>query len=208
MFSAWNIALPYIRRGRVSTPFVQTVTYDGPIRYLEHVVIKMTIEVMGNVDEKNRGDIAVDLTSPNGLTAAVLKFRIRDRTSEGYNDWSFMSVMFWGEDPTGEWRVNVITATSATVARVSGVELTFYGVSTTPEAVANIPDECHSDCRRGCAGEGSNFCDSCVKLRNAYTLECVDECPSGYTERNGYCYDPNISVEECNSPMKIKEEGK
>ena len=30
--------------------------------------------------------------------------------------------------------------------------------------------------------------DACANLRNAYTLEYVALCPSGYTERNGYCY--------------------
>ena len=165
----------------------------------------MTIEVMGDEDERKRGDIFFDLTSPNGLTAVILKVRSRDGEKVGYNNWPFMSVMFWGEDPTGEWIINVRTLTSATVAQVSGVEVTFYGLSSTPDAVANIPAECHSDCRRGCAGEGPNFCDPCVNLRNAYTLECIDVCPSGYTEHNGYCYDPNAPSKQCDSPMKIKE---
>ena len=83
----------------------------------------------------------------------------------------------------------------------------FYGVSSVPESVANIPDECHSDCRRGCAQEGSEFCDACVNLRNAYTLECIDTCPLGYTERNGYCYDSTLPTRVCNSPLKEKEGG-
>ena len=46
-----------LRTGTVSSPLSQTVTYDGHIQYLEHVVIKMTIEVMGDEDERKRGDI-------------------------------------------------------------------------------------------------------------------------------------------------------
>ena len=179
-------------------PFNSTVNYDGFIQFLEHVVAVMTLEVDGV-----RGGITVDLTSPSGTVSALLSQRLFDRSDcEGYNDWPFMSVMFWGEDPTGEWTLTVSGSTT-----VIGVKMTFYGVSSTPEAVASIPDRCHSDCRRGCAGEGSDLCDSCVNLRNAYTLECINKCPPGYTERNGYCYDPNIIDEECTSPLKFKEEG-
>ena len=185
-------------------PFILTVDYDGSIQYLEHVVVVMTLEVTNGM----RGDITVDLTSPSGTVSTLLSQRPNDRyDSSGYNDWPFMSVMFWGEHPTGEWTLTVSSLDSATSVRVSGVKMTFYGVVSTPEAVADIPDRCHSDCRRGCAGEGSDLCDSCVNLRNAYTLECINECPPGYTERNGYCYDPNVLTEECTSPLKSKEEG-
>ena len=177
--------------------------YDGSIQFLEKVVAVMTLEVTDGM----RGDITVDLTSPNGTVSKLLSQRPRDNSSEGFNEWPFMSVMFWGEDPTGEWTLTVSSLGSATVVRVSGVKMTFYGVFSTPEAVADIPDRCHSDCRRGCAGEGSDLCDSCVNLRNAYTLECINECPPGYTERNGYCYDPNVLTEECTSPLISKEEG-
>ena len=122
-----------------------------------------------------------------------------------YVDWPFMSVMFWGENPAGQWTLSVTTDDVTGVAVVSGVEFQFYGVSQVPEAVANIPDQCHSDCRRGCAREGSDFCDSCDNLRNAYTLECIDECPPGYTERNGYCYDASLPTKQCNSPLKNKD---
>ena len=203
-------------------PLNITVNYDGSIQYLEHVVAVMTLEVTGV-----RGDITVDLTSPSGTVSTLLSQRPYDHYDpegyndwpynmsvifwggdpEGYNDWPFMSVMFWGEDPTGEWILTVRSLGSATSVSVSGVNMTFYGVSRTPEAVANIPDRCHSDCRRGCAGEGSDLCDSCVNLRNAYTLECINECPPGYTERNGYCYDQSIVNEECTSSLKFKEEG-
>ena len=188
-------------------PFILTGNYDGSIHLLEHVVAVMTLEVTGDGNDEMRGDITVDLTSPSGTVSTLLSQRPYDRSSGGYKDWPFMSVMFWGEDPTGQWTLTVSSLGSATSVRVSGVKMTFYGVSSTPEAVANIPDRCHSDCRRGCAGEGSDLCDSCVNLRNAYTLKCINECPPGYTERNGYCYDQNILTEECTSPLKSKEEG-
>ena len=178
---------------------IMTTNYSGSIQYLEHVVV--TMNIFTNIG--SRGDIRIKLASPSGTLSTLLSHRDNDVSSDGYIDWSFMSVMFWGEDPTGEWSLSVITR-SPTEAIVSDVEFQFYGVSSIPESVANIPDECHSDCRRGCAEEGSEFCDACVNLRNAYTLECIDTCPLGYTERNGYCYDSTLPTRVCNSPLKNK----
>ena len=153
----------------MTTPFTSTINYSGSIQYLEHVVV--TMNIFTNIG--SRGDIRIELTSPSGTLSTLLSHRDNDGSSGGYIDWSFMSVMFWGEDPTGVWSLNVITR-GPTEAIVSDVEFQFYGVSSIPESVANIPDECHSDCRRGCAQEGSEFCDACDNLRNAYTLECID----------------------------------
>ena len=153
----------------MTTPFTSTINYSGSIQYLEHVVVTMNITT--NIG--SRGDIRIELTSPSGTLSTLLSYRDNDGSNDGYFDWPFMSVMFWGEDPTGEWSLNVITR-GPTEAIVSDVEFQFYGVSSIPESVANIPDECHSDCRRGCAQEGSEFCDACDNLRNAYTLECID----------------------------------
>ena len=187
------------------SPFLSKVVYDGPLEYLEHVVVRMSLGVS---EYEQVGDITIDLESPNGTMSTLLQpvdhwlyF------TKGYSDWPFMSAMFWGENPTGQWNLTVRSTNSSTIVDVSKVEFEFYGVSHVPEAVANIPDQCHSDCRRGCAREGTNFCDSCVNLRNAYTLECINDCPPGYTQRNGYCYDSSLPVEECNSPLKIKDEG-
>ncbi|CAI8005292.1 Furin-like protease 2, partial [Geodia barretti] len=181
-----------------------TVTYNGPIQYLEHVVVRISVAVL---EDFKRGDLQIELTSPSGTLSILLMPRPNDAlpSQSGYSDWPFMSVMFWGENPTGQWTLNIKTGDVSSGANVTNVVFQFYGVFQVPEAVANIPDQCHSDCRRGCAREGSNFCDSCVNLRNAYTLECINECPPGYTERNRYCYDASLPLKECNSPLKSKE---
>ena len=113
-----------------------------------------------------------------------------------------MSVMFWGEDPIGEWNLVVLSGSSNTEVEVYDVKFQFFGLYQTPDSVANIPMECHPDCSRGCAKEGSNYCDVCINLRNAYTLECIDSCPQGYTERNGYCYNSSLPTKQCNSTLK------
>ena len=183
----------------------KTQYYSGEIQYVEHVVVRMTIGITST--RGKRGDIEIDLTSPNGTNSTLLRMRPLDDSTEGYDDWSFMSVMFWGENPNGDWTLTIRSMKNSTNITISGIEFTFYGVSQVPEAVANIPDQCHSNCSRGCAREGSDFCDSCVNLSNAYTLECIDECPSGYTNRSGYCYDATQDPPECNSLLKTKLTG-
>ena len=81
---------------------------------------------------------------------------------------------------------------------MSSVNVTFYGTSEIPEAVQRIPAECDPACAQGCAAAGPEFCDVCANLRNASSLECIDECASGYIQRNGYCYDPTLPEPMCN----------
>ena len=190
--------------------------------------MNLTVVIANTSFYAQRGDIKIELTSPSGTISTVLGLRPNDSFYEvyeeasgyfesmpdfdsdnylGYYAWPFMSVMFWGENPTGEWQLTVSSNSRFTDAEVSGVEVHFYGVSTIPEAVVNIPEECHPNCVRGCAKAGSEFCDACINLRNAYTLECIEACPAGYTAHNGYCYNPDLPVEECNSPLNVKEEG-
>ena len=190
-----------------SSPYTTSIQYSGSIQYLEHVVVHMTVETDSVHGYGSRGDIRIELTSPFGTLSTLLGHRDKDLEKGGYYEWPFMSVMFWGEDPAGEWSLNIISRNSETEVEVSDVEFQFFGTSAVPQSVASIPNKCHSDCARGCAAEGSRFCDACVNLRNAYTLECIDQCPPGYTERNGYCFNPEEPEEQCNSPLKVKEEG-
>ena len=174
---------------------------------MEHVVVTMTVQT-DPAGTSSRGDIMITLTSPSGTQSTLLSHRDNDDDSGGYDGWPFMSVMFWGEDPTGDWTLSVFSRSTLTNVYVTAYGLEFYGVSSIPDSVDSIPDQCDSLCKRGCSGEGSNACDSCVNLRNAYTLECIDSCPLGYTKRNEYCYDPTLPTEECFSPLKFKGEGK
>ena len=144
-----------------------------------------------------RGDISATLTSPEGSTSIILFNRPYDIVTEGYDNWPLLSVLHWGEDPRGQWTLQVNWRNSAGYANVSGVSVTLYGTATIPQSVASIPDECSPSCARskGCAAAGAEFCDACnsALLRNATTLECIspDECTASIA--SGYCYVPSSS---------------
>ena len=80
------------------------------------------------------GDIQIELTSPS-QTKSILCYAdaAGNNSNLDYNDlvWTFASNAFWGEDPTGEWKVEVQdkedhgTAEDTGIA-VKGISTTFY----------------------------------------------------------------------------------
>ncbi|XP_044262111.1 neuroendocrine convertase 1-like [Tribolium madens] len=95
----------------------QTITYGEPtvikiftkgcrgsknrVRFLEHVELRTTIEY------PIRGVLEIFLTSPSGSKVEILAKRKLDKSSNGFKNWSFMSVMTWGERVEGLWTVNI-----------------------------------------------------------------------------------------------------
>jgi kexin len=56
---------------------------------VEHVTVTM------NVNHTRRGDLSVDLISPNGVVSHIATTRRLDSAPTGYEDWTFMSVVHW-----------------------------------------------------------------------------------------------------------------
>jgi hypothetical protein len=195
--------------------------YDT-ITFLEHVVLTISLEVKGYEEEytvddfisyynsigsdreqliswlrdehPRRGDVKIELTSPQGTTSTLLPHRDFDFVnSEGYNNWPFMTVHNWGENPHGTWSLRVSYNSSAGYLHLDRVNLTLHGTSVTPEAIRAVPSQCDPACRRNCWGEGPTKCDACEQLRLDTTLECVEECPPGFTQYRSYCI-----CEDCN----------
>ncbi|KAI6241258.1 PHOMO B domain-containing protein [Aphelenchoides fujianensis] len=64
--------------------------------------------------------------------------RIRDRSTEGFRQWPFMSVHFWGENPKGTWKVHVdqVKGTNKSVefkSVVHSLSLVLLGTKEIPE---------------------------------------------------------------------------
>ncbi len=181
----------------LGAPATLTFNYTGNIAFLEHTVVTATVTTN---DLGMRGDTQLELISPSGTVSTILFYRDQDDTmGASYLNWPFMSVHYWGEDPTGQWTL-VLTLRGEGRANISDLLLTLYGASETPEAVSRIPESCDPACdpNRGCANDGPEFCDACAGRRHAYTLECMDECPLGFSQRNGYCYNASLPEPQCN----------
>ncbi|XP_054720512.1 furin-like protease 1, isoforms 1/1-X/2 [Uloborus diversus] len=71
------------------------------LRYLEHVQAKLTISAA------RRGDLQIYLTSPMETKSTLLASRPPDNSRAGFQEWPFMSVHMWGENPNGLWKLEV-----------------------------------------------------------------------------------------------------
>uniref|UniRef100_A0A669EWF6 Furin (paired basic amino acid cleaving enzyme) b n=1 Tax=Oreochromis niloticus TaxID=8128 RepID=A0A669EWF6_ORENI len=68
---------------------------------LEHVQARLTLSY------NQRGKLAIHLISPLGTRSTLLFPRPNDFSSEGFNDWAFMTTHSWDEDPQGEWTLEI-----------------------------------------------------------------------------------------------------
>ena len=194
---------------------------DWDIIFLEHVVVTLSLaiessEVFNVTDyyaaldddsvdidkwleneHARRGDIQIELTSPSNTKSILLPYRKHDFINDvGYDSWPFISVHFWGEDPTGIWRLNTTYRSSSGSVFVWNISLTMFGVSDMPR---DTNQRTCDMCSRGC-GE---VCDVCPQLRNNATqsLGCVSVCPNSTTEYSGYCINGDI-IYPANSESK------
>ena len=84
-----------------------------------------------------RGDNKIELTSPQGTKSILLPYRNYDFiNAEGYDDWPFMSVHFWGENPIGNWTLKITYKSGSGYVSMSGLSMTLYGTATIPTAGA------------------------------------------------------------------------
>uniref|UniRef100_A0A8D3A6T8 Furin (paired basic amino acid cleaving enzyme) b n=1 Tax=Scophthalmus maximus TaxID=52904 RepID=A0A8D3A6T8_SCOMX len=135
---------------------------------VEHVQARLTLS------HNQRGKLAVHLLSPLGTRSTLLFPRPNDFSSEGFNDWAFMTTHSWDEDPQGEWTLEVenVAADGRDYGVLNQFTLILWG--TGPSAVnpsLNLLDNlpCASLCLE-CSPGFSLFLQGCVKL-----------CPPGFT---------------------------
>ncbi|KAH8197096.1 hypothetical protein TruAng_008735 [Truncatella angustata] len=104
-FSPWIHIRKEIPQGNTGLTSTFEVTADmlkgANLENVEHVTVTM------NIEHARRGDLSVDLISPDGVTSHIATSRKLDSSAEGYNDWTFMSVAHWGERGVGTWTVIV-----------------------------------------------------------------------------------------------------
>lgn len=92
-YSPWihvNQAIPQGNDGlAVSFEVTADMLKEANVERLEHVTVTM------NVDHTRRGDLSVDLISPDKVISHLAATRRLDTDPSGYEDWTFMSVVHW-----------------------------------------------------------------------------------------------------------------
>ncbi|KAI1172470.1 peptidase S8/S53 domain-containing protein [Nemania sp. FL0916] len=102
-FSPWLHVKKEIPQGNqglsVNFEVTKQMLQEANLERLEHVTVTM------NVEHTRRGDLSVDLISPDNVISHISATRKLDESDEGYNDWTFMSVVHWGESGVGTWTI-------------------------------------------------------------------------------------------------------
>ncbi|KAL4792549.1 peptidase S8/S53 domain-containing protein [Aspergillus venezuelensis] len=114
---------------------------DANIARVEHVTVTM------NVNHTRRGDLSVELRSPDNVTSHLSTPRVHDDAEVGYVDWTFMTVAHWGESGVGTWTVIVKDSTvNDNVGEFLDWRLNFWGeaVDGSKQKLHPLPDE-HDD---------------------------------------------------------------
>jgi kexin len=62
---------------------------DNNFEMLEHINVQVWI------DHTRRGDVEVEVVSPNGIKSVLGKRRVGDNSKVGYPGWVFMSIKHW-----------------------------------------------------------------------------------------------------------------
>lgn len=62
---------------------------NGNFELLEHVTVKV------NIQHQRRGNVEVELVSPNGMISKLARTRRFDESASGFPNWVFMTVKHW-----------------------------------------------------------------------------------------------------------------
>lgn len=92
-YSPWihvNEPIPQNDEGiMVKFEITEDMLKEANFARVEHITVTM------NVEHGRRGDISVDLLSPNNIVSHLSVTRKFDDSTDGYDDWTFMSVAHW-----------------------------------------------------------------------------------------------------------------
>jgi kexin len=104
-YSPWMHVKKAIPQGEQGLASIYDVTQemltDANLERVEHITLTM------NIEHQRRGDLSVELISPDGMKSHLSTTRKNDNFEAGYVDWTFMSVAHWGEKGIGKWTVIV-----------------------------------------------------------------------------------------------------
>ncbi|KAF4517599.1 hypothetical protein B566_EDAN008588 [Ephemera danica] len=87
---------------------------------VEHVVASVSLR------HARRRNLEIWIVSPSGTESQVLTQRRQDNSTEGFENWPFLSVHFWGEQPWGVWRI-VIANHAPLIGLLTALHIDLFG---------------------------------------------------------------------------------
>ncbi|TRY92453.1 hypothetical protein DNTS_028160, partial [Danionella cerebrum] len=139
---------------------------------LEHVQAQLTLSY------NRRGNLAIYLISPQGTRSTLLPPRPHDFSSEGFNDWAFMTTHSWDEDPRGVWTLEIKNV--AGTSTLTQFTLVLYGtaLSYSSTSAGDSSQTADSSCK---TYDLSQICTECNPGFYLHEKGCVRDCPDGFT---------------------------
>uniref|UniRef100_A0A3P9IWG8 Furin n=1 Tax=Oryzias latipes TaxID=8090 RepID=A0A3P9IWG8_ORYLA len=145
---------------------------DSYVTSLEHVQARLTLSY------NRRGNLAIHLISPAGTRSTLLHPRPHDYSSEGFNDWAFMTTHSWDENPTGTWRLEIENVVGASdYGTLTQFVLVLYGTGTPTTSSTHDPQSTNDNCK---TLDLRQICIECNPGFYLYQQGCVKECPAGF----------------------------
>ncbi|XP_037545715.1 furin (paired basic amino acid cleaving enzyme) a [Nematolebias whitei] len=145
---------------------------DSYVTSLEHVQARLTLSY------NRRGNLAIHLISPAGTRSTLLHPRPHDYSSEGFNDWAFMTTHSWDENPNGVWTLEIENVAGASdYGTLTQFILVLYGTSSTSSSSSEAPPSSDDGCKT------LDLEVKCIDCNPGYYLfqqRCVKECPPGF----------------------------
>ncbi|XP_028647235.2 furin-1 [Erpetoichthys calabaricus] len=140
---------------------------------LEHAQARLTLSY------NRRGDLAIYLISPQGTRSTLLAPRPHDFSSEGFNDWAFMTTHSWDEDPRGEWTLEIENASGGSdYGTLKQFILVLYGTGSDSPNFSDSSQPRNNSCR---STNSEHICIECNPGFYLYQQSCVKDCPPGFT---------------------------
>lgn len=145
---------------------------DAHVKTLEHVQARLSLSY------NRRGNLAIHLISPAGTRSTLLHPRPHDYSSEGFNDWAFMTTHSWDEKPMGTWTLEIENVAGASdYGTLTQFTLVLYGTGSTSSTSTSKPQPGNGSCKT------LDLRQICIECNAGYYLfkqGCVKQCPQGY----------------------------
>ncbi|XP_072236574.1 furin (paired basic amino acid cleaving enzyme) a [Leuresthes tenuis] len=145
---------------------------DSYVTSLEHVQAQLTLSY------NRRGNLAIHLISPAGTRSTLLHPRPHDYSSEGFNDWAFMTTHSWDENPNGVWTLEIENVAGASdYGTLTQFTLVLYGIGSASSSSSEESQPSNGSCK---TLDLRLVCIECNAGYYLYQQGCVKECPAGF----------------------------